>query len=376
MTAAHGPRIGGGMKPSPDTAPPVVIGVLAGEGIGPEVVAAGLTVLGAVEHVTDLRVELRYGGPIGTESQAQHGHALSTDVVAFCGDVFSVGGAVWAGAGGGRFVYDLRKRFDLFLKVSPVRVHDELADAATFKPSHVSGVDLLLVRETLSGLYQGRWTLEDDAERGRRAVHSYDSNERDVRRVLEHAAELATGRTGRLAVVVKRGGAPAISELWSDCAEDLGRANGVAPTLLDIDHAAYHMLRHPRELDVVVAPNLFGDILADVAGVLLGSRGLTFGATFSSSSAAVYQTNHGSAYDLAGTDRANPAAQILALAMLLRTSFGREREAGLIEEGLRRAWREGWRTFDIAEPGSEVVGTQEFAERVAALIATSATLAA
>jgi 3-isopropylmalate dehydrogenase len=358
----------------PETREPIVIGVLPGEGIGPEIVAAGLTVLDAVQESSELTVDVRQGGAIGIEAAALHGAALSHDAITFCEDVFTDGGAVWAGAGGGRFVYDLRKRFDLFYKVSPLRVHDELVGASRFKPAHVGGVDLLLVRETLSGLYQGSWTLEGEPGNGRRATHSYDATEHDVRRVLDVAAGLAASRSGRLAVVVKRGGAPAISALWDECAVEAALVHGLNPTLLDVDFAAYHLLQHPHELDVVVAPNLLGDVLTDIGGVLLGSRGLTYGASFSATSAAVYQTNHGSAYDLAGTDRANPAGQILALALLLRESFGLRHEATLIEDALRAAWRDGWRTFDIAEAGSTVVGTREFAQRTAERVAAVASV--
>jgi 3-isopropylmalate dehydrogenase len=350
----------------------VLIGVLPGEGIGPEIVDAALAVLSAVERAADLRIELRRGGPIGAEAEATGGEALPAAAVEFCQRVFADGGALWAGAAGSRFVYDIRKQFDLFCKVSPIRVRDELAGASRFRPEHIRGVDILLVRENLSGLYQGRWSLEGASGNGRRAEHYYGAGERDVRRVLEVSARLAAERSGRLAIVIKRGGAPAISQLWRECADDVAEAYELAPSLLDVDYAAYRMLQEPRELDVVVAPNLFGDVLADLGGVLLGSRGLTYGGNFSFTSAAAYQTNHGSAYDLAGSDRANPAGQILSLAMLLRESFGLDAEAALIEDGLAAVWREGWRTFDLAAPGCTIVGTRELAERAAAHVAALA----
>jgi 3-isopropylmalate dehydrogenase len=356
----------------PQTMQRVLIGVLPGEGIGPEVVEAALAVLSAVGRAAGLHVELRRGGAIGVESEASGGDALSAEVVDFCEGVFADGGAVWAGAGGSRFVYDLRKRFDLFCKVSPIRVRKELEGATRFRPDHVRGVDMLLVRESLSGVYQGRWSLEGAPGNGRRAEHVYEAGERDVRRVLDVSAQLAAGRSGRLAIVIKRGGAPAISQLWRECATDVAEAHGLAPSLLDADYAAYRMLQEPRELDVIVAPNLFGDVLSDLGGVLLGSRGLTYGGNFSFADAAVYQTNHGSAHDLAGSDRANPAGQILSLAMLLRESFGLGAEATLIEDALGAVWRDGWRTFDVAGPGCTIVGTRELAERAAAHVAALA----
>jgi 3-isopropylmalate dehydrogenase len=134
------------------------------------------------------------------------------------------------------------------------------------------------------------------------------------------------------------------------------------------------MLREPASFDVVVAPNHFGDLLSDAGGALVGSRGNTYGGNFDAARAAIYQTNHGAAHDLAGSDRANPAGQILATAMMLRESFGLETAAGMIERAVTTAWRDGWRTEDVAEPGCRVVGTREMGERVAECVAASASV--
>ncbi|HVS00682.1 MAG TPA: isocitrate/isopropylmalate family dehydrogenase, partial [Thermoanaerobaculia bacterium] len=217
--------------------------------------------------------------------------------------------------------------------------------------------------ENLGGLYQGE--SNEEGGPGRRIVHIFGSSEEEARRIVEVGARLARQRRGRLTVVVKVSGLPALSALWRDCALEVAGHAGVACSFLDIDYAAYQLLQAPRELDVVVAPNCFGDILADLGGVLMGARGLTYGASFSESGAAVYQTNHGAAYDLAGTDQANPAGQILSLAMMLREGFGLSEEADLIEQALRQVWREGWRTADLAEPGCRLLGTRDMARRVA-----------
>ena len=124
-------------------------------------------------------------------------------------------------------------------------------------------------------------------------------------------------------------------------------------------------MRHPRELDVVVTSNLFGDILVDLGGVLMGARGLTYSGNFTADGSAVYQTNHGAAYDLAGKDRANPIGQIYSLAMLLRESFGLAHAAGLIEAGVAQVLRQGWRTFDVMEPGCRLVGTRLMGKLIA-----------
>ena len=163
----------------------------------------------------------------------------------------------------------------------------------------------------------------------------------------------------------KDGGVPAISEIWRDCAVAAARAAGVECSFANVDLAAYLLIQHAHNLDVIVAPNLFGDVLADLGAVLLGSRGVSYSGNFSSRGAAVYQTNHGAALDLAGTDRANPMGQIFSLAMLLHESFGLTREAALIENAVSQVWREGWRTQDIAAPRHRVVGCEKMGDLVA-----------
>jgi 3-isopropylmalate dehydrogenase len=131
-------------------------------------------------------------------------------------------------------------------------------------------------------------------------------------------------------------------------------------------------VQQPETFDVIVAPNCFGDILSDLGGVLAGSRGLTFGASYSAEGAAVYQTNHGAAFDLAGTDTANPVGQIFSVAMMLRETFGLSMEAQLIEDSVRAVWQSGFRTTDLAERSCQIAGTQEFAELVVRQIESAA----
>jgi 3-isopropylmalate dehydrogenase len=168
-----------------------------------------------------------------------------------------------------------------------------------------------------------------------------------------------------MAVIVKPGGVPSVSRLWCDCATEAGRAAGVETSNIDVDYAAYRLVQHPQDFDVIVAPNMLGDILIDLGAVLVGSRGATFSGNFSPAGAAVYQTNHGAAKDLAGTGRANPGGQVLSLAMLLRESLGLPEAATLLEAALEDAWRRGFRTFDVMEPGATLVGTEEMGHRIA-----------
>lgn len=354
----------GASRPAGDA--PCVVGVLPGEGIGPEVTGAALAVLGAVEADGRARVEVRAGGPIGREAELLSGRALTEDVSAFCAGVFEKGGAILCGPGGSRFVYDLRRKFDLFCKLSPLKPLAALGGAGRLNSAFLSGVDVLIVRENVGGVYQGEWGETAHERDGRVCEHSFRYTEAQVRRLLGAAASLAAGRRGRLAVVVKDGGVPTISALWRDVGKEVAAAAGVEATFVDIDLAAYRLVQDPPSLDVIAAPNLFGDVLADVGAVLLASRGMSFSGNFSESGAAVYQTNHGSAVDLAGQDRANPIGQIASAAMMLRESFGLGREAAWIEAAVEEVLRLGFRTFDVAEPGATVVGTAELGRRIAA----------
>ena len=341
-----------------------LIGVLTGEGIGPEVIGAALRVLSAAQAATGDDFQIEFGPIIGRESERLGGKALPDNVIEFCRDIFGRGGAILNGPGGGRYVYDLRRAFDLYCKLSPIRVANELLGAIRVKPEHVRDVDILMVRENSAGLYQGSWS-QGERDGSRVAEQSFSYSQAEVERILRPAARLANMRRGHLTVVFKESGVPAISELWRDCALAVAENARVRCSLLDIDHVAYRLVQHPREFDVIAAPNLFGDVLSDLGGVLLGSRGLCYAASYSDEGAAVYQTNHGAAYDLAGTDRANPVAQILSLAMLLRESFRRDDAAGLIERAVAHTWRAGWRTADLAEPEYRVIGTREMSERIA-----------
>ncbi|HHY84118.1 MAG TPA: 3-isopropylmalate dehydrogenase [Verrucomicrobia bacterium] len=348
--------------PASDAEEPV-IGLLPGNGIGPEIMAATLRVLAAVEHVTGRKFPLMTGGAIGEEAEAITGVGLPASTVAFCEQVFAKGGAILSGPGGGRYVYDLRRRFDLFCKFVPIKPAPELADAGRIVPAALKDVDILIVRDNRGGVYQGEWQNRFGAE-GRIAEHRFWYTESQVYRIVEVAAKAAAHRRGKLHIVVKDGGVPGISGLWRDIGFALARKYSVRAIVLNVDLAAYELIQQPSQFDVIVAPNLFGDVLADVAGVLVGSRGLTFSGNYNSHGHAVYQTNHGCAHDLAGTDTANPAGQMLSLAMLLRESFGCHDAAALMIDALSETWRQGWRTADVAGPGTRVLGTQAMADQV------------
>jgi 3-isopropylmalate dehydrogenase len=302
--------------------------------------------------------------PAADQAELIEAAAIPKDAVGFCHGIFAGGGAVLTGPGGGRYVHDLRSGLDLFLKISPIQTRNGLPEASPLRRARTQGVDLLVLRENTGGIYQGHSRDDRDADGRRRVSHSFSYAERDVRRFVDAAARLARARRGLLTVVAKEGGVPAVSRLWRDCAAAAADAHGIDCSIVDSDLVAYQLVSRPHDFDVVAAPNLYGDVLSDLAAVLLGSRGLSYSGNFNPRGDAVYQTNHGAAHDIAGTDRANPIAQILSLAMMLRESFGMWREARAIEEGIRNVWSQGWRTSDLDGTSSRVVGTQQMAKLI------------
>jgi 3-isopropylmalate dehydrogenase len=339
-----------------------LIGVLPGEGVGPEVVGAALEVLRGLEGAGGKPVAVEVGGAIGEEAQREAGVSLPDEVVEFCRKILDRGGAILSGPGGGRYVYDLRRRLGLFIKISPIEARLGVAEASTLRPESLEGVDVLIVRENLGGVYQGSSEETRGADGERLVEHRFSHAESDVSRFLAAAARLARSRCGELTVVIKQAGAPRIGALWRQAALEACRAEGVDCSFVDVDLMAYRLMHRPQAFDVIAAPNLFGDILGDLAAALLGSRALSFGASYSSRGGGVYQTNHGAAHDIAGTGRANPIGQILSLAMMLRESLGLGREAWALEEGVRSVLSEGGRTADL---GGEL-GVLQIADRVGA----------
>jgi 3-isopropylmalate dehydrogenase len=354
-----------GWAPCPEPRAGYVIGALPGEGVGPEVVGAALAVLDAVAEGSGVSFAVRRGGPIGVAALRETGAELPPAAASFCEGVFADGGAVLCGPGGGRFVYDLRAKFDLFCKLVPIRPLAALRGAGPLRERSVQGVDVVVVRENVGGAYFGEHGARRVGPWIEEATHQFRYDAGQVERTLRVAFELARRRRGRLAVVVKPSGVPSISELWAERARLLNEACGVELELLEVDNACYQIVADAARFDVVAAPNLFGDVVADTAALLLGSRGMSLSANFGAPGRAVYQTGHGAAHDLAGTDRANPLGQILSLALLLAESFGRVELQAAIERAVEGVLADGWRTADVMAPGCTCVGTRELGQRVA-----------
>lgn len=340
------------------------IGILPGEGIGPEVMEGVVEVLDAVARHSPFSFDIGYGGLIGKSAVKAYGKALTPDVIEWCESIFTNEGAILCGPGGGRFVYDMRKRFELFCKFTPIRPYSALRDTGVLRPEALNNIDLVVVRENVSGLYFGECDRQVDASGIDRITHTFGYRMDEVQRIIEVGIKLAQSRRRRLSLVVKPGGVPAVSQLWIDVFSRLVSGADITTDIIEVDNASYQIIAAASDFDVVVAPNLFGDILSDVAALLLGSRGLSFSGNFGGKGVATYQTGHGAAHDISGKDVANPIGQILSTAMMLRESFGLSRVADAIEIAIGKVLANGIRTADIAAPGCRVVGTKEMVRLV------------
>jgi 3-isopropylmalate dehydrogenase len=331
------------------------IAVLPGDGIGPEVIAQGLACLRAIAaafgHDFEL-TEFAFGGA----AIDRHGEPLPAATLAAC----RAADAVLLGAIGGprwsapeatvrpeQGLLALRKALGAFANLRPVQVHAALSDASTLKREVVEGVDLLFVRELTGGIYFG--------EKRRDATSASDLctyTVAEVERVVRVAAGLARARRRRLTSIDKSN-VLETSRLWRQVTTRVMAAQfpDVALEHMLVDSAAMHLIRRPRDFDVLVTENMFGDILTDEAAMLAGSLGLLPSASLGSGSTGIYEPIHGSAPDIAGRGIANPYGTILSIALLLRHSLKLEHEAAALEAAVNAALASGARTADLAAPG-------------------------
>lgn len=342
------------------------IGVLEGEGVGHELMQAVAVVLSSVKEKFRLPIYLEFFRLDSEDLSQNQGNGLTKDFCSFCEQIFSKGGAILSGPVCGRFVYDLRKKFDLFCKIAPVETFPEIGNSNRIKKRYLKDSNILIVRENIFGLYYGESIITSDAGTNNKIIqHTFSCNEKNVIRIIKVAVKLAEHRKNKLTVVVKDGGMKELSDLWRETATMIADPKGIDISYANVDFLSYDIIQNSADYDVVVAPNAFGDILVDIGGIIIGSRGLTYSGNFSSNDAAVYQTNHGACRDLEGQDKANPVGQIFSMAMLLRESFGLKREADLIELAVKRVWTDGWRTADIADNECRITGSRKMAELVA-----------
>jgi 3-isopropylmalate dehydrogenase len=355
------------------------IASIGGDGVGPEVVAAGRQVLDAVAARDGFEIEWLDVVAGGAAIDA-YGTAFRPDdlaAVAACDAVLlgAVGGPRWddpdARVRPEQALFALRGGLELFANLRPVTILPALLASSPLRPEVLEGVDLLIVRELTSGLYFGRPSEQRDTPEGRVGVDTLWYTEGEIRRVVRLAFELARGRRGRLTSVDKAN-VLATSRLWRKVVEETRPDYpDVEVTHQLVDSCAMLLVRRPASFDVLVTENLFGDILSDEASVLAGSLGMLPSASLGDRRTAhgrfgLYEPIHGSAPDIAGRDVANPAGAILSAAMLLRWSLGLEAAASDVEAAVGAAIADGYRTADLVPSQSDeaatdlrIVGTRE-----------------
>jgi 3-isopropylmalate dehydrogenase len=354
--------------------------LLAGDGIGPEVMAevkrviAWMNARGAVTFNTEDDL-------VGGAAYDAHGEAISDSAMAraHAADAVmlgAVGGPKWDGV-----PYDkrpeagllrLRKDLGLFANLRPAICYPPLADASSLKREVVEGLDIMIVRELTGGVYFGEPKELVTLESGeRRAVDTQIYAEHEIERIARSAFELAKKRGGRLASAEKSN-VMKTGVLWRQTVSRIGRDEfpGVELTHVLADNCAMQLVRNPKQFDVLVTDNLFGDVLSDVASMLTGSLGMlpsaSLGAPSGGRTPAMYEPVHGSAPDIAGRGVANPIATIASFGMALRYTFNMPAEADLLDRAIAAALAKGQRTADIMQPGMRQVSTVQMGEAIVA----------
>ncbi|NCO57789.1 MAG: 3-isopropylmalate dehydrogenase [Nitrospirae bacterium CG18_big_fil_WC_8_21_14_2_50_70_55] len=351
------------------------IAVLPGDGIGPEVMVEALKVLDAVADRFQLRFE-RQEAPVGGAGIDCAGKALPDPTLALCesSDAIlfgSVGGPKWDSLPPDQqperaALLPLRKHFNLFANFRPARVFPALARASVLRPDIVGdGFDLLIVRELTGGLYFGRPKGREPAgERGERAFDTLEYTTFEIERIARVAFQAARARHQRVTSVDKANVLTSMV-LWRETVKRVAKEfPDVALHHMYVDNAAMQLVRDPHQFDVILAENMFGDILSDEAAQLTGSLGMLASASLGEGTFGLYEPSGGSAPDIAGQGIANPIAQILCVPMMLRFTFGETAAAAAVEEAVRATLDAGLRTRDIAQPGEATVTTAAMGDAV------------
>ncbi|MCC6197283.1 MAG: 3-isopropylmalate dehydrogenase [Burkholderiales bacterium] len=354
------------------------IAVLGGDGIGPEVTRESVKLLELLKR-EGLPLQLEEA-LIGGCAYDATGHPLPAATMALARNA----DAILFGAEGG-FTYEslprglrpgdalltLRKELDLFANYRPAKAFDELIGASPFKPSVIDGLDLLILRELTSDVYFGE-PRGISTERGKRVGrNTMYYHEDEIARIAHVGFRAARGRRKKLCSVDKANALEAM-ELWRAVVDEVApEYPDVELSHLYVDAAAMTLVRNPRQFDVIVTGNIFGDILSDEAAMLAGSIGMLPSASINAQGKGLYEPVHGCAPDIAGKNVANPLASILSTAMMFRQSFARADIADRIEGAVRSVLASGLRTADIMEPGARLVGTSQMGDAVVAAMAAS-----
>lgn len=352
------------------------ITLINGDGIGPEIVREAKKVLEAVTQKYNhefIYTDIDMGGC----SIDKYGVPLTDEAI----EIAKSGDAVLLGAVGGNVGnskwYDvapnlrpeagllkIRKELGLFANLRPAILYKELADACPLKTEiSKAGFDMVIVRELTGGLYFGeRYTKEADGVRT--AVDTLVYNENEIRRVAKVAFDIASKRRKKV-ISVDKANVLDSSRLWRNVVEEVAKDyKDITLEHMLVDNAAMQLVMNPRQFDVVLTENMFGDILSDEASMITGSIGMLPSASLNESKLGLYEPSHGSAPDIAGKNIANPIATILSAAMLLRYSLGLDKEAGDIENAVEKVLKDGFRTVDIYTDGMNKLSTSQMGDKI------------
>ena len=354
------------------------IAVLPGDGIGPEVMAEAIKVLDALQVICGFRLEYEFAD-VGGIAIDRHGRALPESTLNICRQADSilfgsVGGPKWEGLPSERqpergALLPLRKHFDLFCNLRPARVYKALAAASPLRPDIVGdGFDMVCVRELTGDIYFGQPKGREGSGLDERAFDTMVYSRREVRRIARAAFRLARERRKKVTSIDKANVLTAMV-LWREVVTEAAREfPDVQLEHLYIDNAAMQVLRRPRDFDVLLCGNLFGDIISDECAMLTGSMGMLPSGSFNESKFGLYEPAGGSAPDIAGKGIANPLAQILSASMMLRHSLDLPDAAGRLEAAVESVLDQGMRTADIAAAGGRTHGTVEIGNAIVSAI--------
>jgi 3-isopropylmalate dehydrogenase len=350
------------------------IAVLAGDGIGPEIVAQATKVLRVLQK-DGLKIEME-DAPFGGAGYDAEGDPLPSGTLKLAKEA----DAVLCGAVGGpkydalprpqrpeQGILRIRKELGLFANLRPAVMYPELVGASSLKPEVVSGLDIMIIRELTGDIYFGQPRGRNEGS-DRDAYDTMRYSESEIRRIAEVGFTTARKRNRKLCSVDKEN-VLETSRFWRELVVDLSKKYpDVELTHMYVDNAAMQLVRNPKQFDVIVTGNMFGDILSDEASMLTGSIGMLPSASLDSTGKGLYEPSHGSAPDIAGKNLANPLATILSSAMMLRYTFNKDEWAYRVEAAVKKVLADGLRTADIYEDGARKVGTEEMGDAVVAAL--------
>ena len=350
--------------------------ILPGDGIGKEIVAQALKVINLLNANYGMGMNL-VEGVIGGSAYDETGSPLPKETIVAakeCDSILlgAVGGPQWESLERElrpeRGLLGIRAELDLFSNIRPAILYPQLANASTLKNEVVAGLDLMIVRELVGGIYFGqpRGIKTKDGERF--GVNSATYSESEIARIGHSAFQIAQKRNKRVCSIDKAN-VLEVCELWREVMEEVSQNYpDVELSHMYVDNAAMQLVREPKQFDVMVTSNLFGDILSDCAAMLTGSIGMLPSASLNKNNYGMYEPIHGSAPDIAGKDIANPLATILSVSMMLRYSLNQALLADKINAAVNVVLDQGYRTKDIAAVGDKIVGTEEMGDLIVAAI--------